>query len=66
MASKLEDLMNLAPVLPGEPDLSTARSVPAFTREAADELQQFVDRYDASTFDGDLATRTARVGRRRV
>lgn len=67
MASKLEELMKQAPSLPVEPDIASMRTaVPAFTPEAAEDLQRFVDHYDASTFDGDMATRTARAGRRRV
>lgn len=63
MATKLEQLMNEAPPLPGEPDMSTLHTKPALSPEASDELQKFVDRYDEATADGELATRTARAGR---
>jgi hypothetical protein len=64
MATKLEQMMNEAPPLPGEPDMSTLRPMlPALSPEASDELQEFVNRYDEATADGELATRTARAGR---
>lgn len=66
MKSKLEQLMDLSPPLPVEHDMSTFASRSAFSSEAAEELDGFVDRLEVAAWDGSIITRVGRIGAQAV
>ncbi len=65
MAYKLQDLRRKDNRLPGELDRASARTMPAYTREAAVELNRRMDEAEDMLVDSDPSGRSNYVGRRR-